>query len=412
MSKNNDNIFSVSYNYSGKKAVADIRFRPEMLTSDNSEYNPDIACFSAVLSMAGYDLPYGTMPIEEAGIFRFLTEIGMESIRFDTGTDSDEVDGIFASMHTETDGKSTALICICFVGSHHGQWYTNFESGTDKLHKSFEICGNNEYKKLEAYVNDVLKENERIVFLITGHSRGGAIAGIIASRLVRDEKYADSSDVFAYTFASPAYVRITESNENPNCIFNFINEEDFVVRCMPEKWGYTRYGTTISLPNSSNSVTYDEILKKANSYYSGYTAGNMFYPFKKGTKAVDKVANSICVNVPDIKGYYNKKFRTPAGKMSLEEFFQKSLCVVTAEISDPEKSKPGTMLLLKSSALRFRSSPVIRTVSDFFIIYEGLSGAVKGNLFRNYFSSTHDMCTYCALLMAVTENDKEQNYEV
>lgn len=409
MSQSRVRTYQAKYEYSGKEAGADIRFSPEFYNADNSVYSSDIACFSAALCMVGYDLPWAEKKPEETGIYKILSEMGMESVRFDVGTGREEVDGIFACLHTRIGGVPSVLVCACFVGSHHGQWYANFEAGTGKLHKGFEICEENEYKKLLSYIREVCRENERTVLHISGHSRGGATAGIIAKHLMSDGIYAAPSDVFAYTFAAPAYIRLDSENENVKGIFNFINREDFVVRCMPEKWGYTRYGTAVVLPGTDCRENYGEVLTRANSYYSRFTAGDIYYPFKNGTKAVTKVVNSICESVPDINSYYSLKFRTPAGKLSLEEYFQKSLCVVTAEVSDPEKSKPGTMLLLKSSLMRFRTAPVIRAVSDFFIIFEGLSGVVKGNLFRNYFSSTHDMCTYCALLMADTE--KESNNE-
>lgn len=65
-------------------------------------------------------------------------------------------------------------------------------------------------------------------FVLTGFSRGAAVANILASRLI--DKGVQESNVFAYTFACPDTVNNVSSEVNAGygSIFNIANAEDFI----------------------------------------------------------------------------------------------------------------------------------------------------------------------------------------
>ncbi|MGN0241440.1 MAG: hypothetical protein ACI4CS_07115, partial [Candidatus Weimeria sp.] len=70
------------------------------------------------------------------------------------------------------------------------------------------------------------------IFWVTGHSRGVAVADIMAKRL--SDTYGKSA-VYAYTFASP---KVTKSREKDTSrytnIYNYINPDDLVTTLPPE----------------------------------------------------------------------------------------------------------------------------------------------------------------------------------
>jgi len=91
--------------------------------------------------------------------------------------------------------------------------------------------------------------------LITGHSRGAAIANLLAADLNRPEhKVAEQEDIYAYTFASPnvakeSFIKSQGANRN---IWNFVNPLDIVPQIpFANNWGYGKFGETVTLPADS-----------------------------------------------------------------------------------------------------------------------------------------------------------------
>ncbi|MGM9681342.1 MAG: hypothetical protein ACI3XR_07550 [Eubacteriales bacterium] len=75
----------------------------------------------------------------------------------------------------------------------------------------------------------------------TSHRRGGAIANIVAAKLIDQGK-----SVYAYTFAAPNTTEASTANATKyDCIFNIVNSDDFITYfpC----WSFTRYGRTASI---------------------------------------------------------------------------------------------------------------------------------------------------------------------
>ena len=91
--------------------------------------------------------------------------------------------------------------------------------------------------------------------LITGHSRGAAIANLLAADLNRPEhKVAEQENIYAYTFASPnvakeSFIKSQGANQN---IWNFVNPLDIVPQIpFVNNWGYGKFGETVTLPADS-----------------------------------------------------------------------------------------------------------------------------------------------------------------
>lgn len=399
--------FSLDYTNFKRKAHADISFSPEMFSENSINYSHDIAVLSSQLTMIGYDLPSSERPnIEDCGLYTVLSALGFHNLETHSETGRNEIDCSFSILDAVIGGEDARIVFVCLVGSRGGQWYENFDSGRAPLHKGFAECEGFVYAALEKYLDKLDNSGKRIKFLISGHSRGGATSDLLAAHLIKDEKYARAEDIFAYTFATPASYKGDETKEERfKRIFNFINDEDFVTRCMPSEWGYERYGISFSLPNKANSADFSAILPMVNKYYAQYTDGKEYHPFKKSTKTVDKLMKKLSKAVPDIDSYYDKKFKCLENEYSAKEYFFKSLCAVTAEPGGSKENKDGTKLLLDTLLKRHKCAGVFKAIADFFVIYEGLSGATGGKLSDVYFSLGHDVCTYCAFMSAISEKD-------
>lgn len=389
------------YNW-GKKVRSEAAFDVSLLAADSSIYSNKLARFSALLTMTGYNLPWTAVPEKDSGMYKCLIEsLGMDNIEFCTQTKSDEVDLSVASGTAMLEGEEIHVVFLCLVGSHHGQWYNNFDCGTGEIHQGFAQCDRFAYVKLINHLEKFCSDGRRIKLLITGHSRGGATAGFVAKHVIDEEKFVKAEDVFAYSFASPSYTKEKDrGNKKYHGIKNIINDEDFITQCIPKKWGYGRYGLTYSMPNIENCSSFSEILRSVRSLYYIYTNGKKYSPYKKGPASVRKLVGVMGSNVCTVDDYYNRMFRSVEGYMTLKDYFSKSLCTVAAECDNPEKSKAGMDLLIKTFTGRNGSSPLFKSFADFFVKYEGLSGATKGKISKDYFSQAHDINTYCAFMTA------------
>ena len=70
---------------------------------------------------------------------------------------------------------------------------------------------------INRYINVFLSDKTDLVYWITGHSRGAALANILSAKLVDN-----GNNVFAYTFATPSTTISSSMNDSKyNCIFNY-----------------------------------------------------------------------------------------------------------------------------------------------------------------------------------------------
>lgn len=107
------------------------------------------------------------------------------------------------------------------------QWLSNLEvlpaNSNSTYHQGFSRAAEYAYEQLENFLN---KNNNKIYgekrFWITGHSRGAAVANLLASRLT--EQYSKKR-VYAYTFATP---NVTKKKNGYSNIVNFCNQRDIV----------------------------------------------------------------------------------------------------------------------------------------------------------------------------------------
>ena len=173
-----------------------------------------------------------------------------------TGTDT-----IACSFTSKKIGDSTLVAVAVRSGGYGAEWASNLTLGSKGDHFGFNDASNKVYEYLADYVNS-RNITGKVKFWITGFSRGGATANLLAAKL---DNTIDShpkityskEDVYAYTFATPAGA--VKSN-NPhskkyNNIFNIINFHDLVPLVAPSQtgWSFDRYGITKVLPFSEST---------------------------------------------------------------------------------------------------------------------------------------------------------------
>ena len=237
-----------------------------LFSHQSSEYNHELATFAAELSELAYGLSERNITFNNDRISYFLGTRGFHYQTFNYQSETDQVrrqptDTVAHSIAHQSimvNGESRNLIvvtirgtveegCILPVLTHVAvcgsvDWHGNRNIGSGDNHQGFQLAMENVLSHLNAYVQNVpeLRANSREnIILVTGHSRGGAVANLLANTLnigrspnsiTNDINFVRRQYVFAYTFGSPESTLIPNQNvpNSNNNIFNIMNTRDKV----------------------------------------------------------------------------------------------------------------------------------------------------------------------------------------
>jgi len=233
------------------------------------------------------------------------------------------------------DGKMAVVIAVRGTGS--GEWPLNMDlmpSGDYSLNyaENFFLAAQDVLDTHAAYLDGLSSP----VFLVTGHSRGAAVANILGAQLT-DRFGAD--DVYVYTFATPRTVRgAYPSYEN---IFNVINPADIVTYLPLPQWGFARYGVDLPLPVDDADAG---LLAEVESAYNARSdASGPFLTPQGGSAAALTLINAMAELMPELSGNYTLRHalaHTGAAEddedgMTAAEFF---LMVFDGRLSSQDQS--------------------------------------------------------------------------
>jgi len=213
----------------------------------SNAYNHAIATLAAEMSFLAYRPDEMDMRLRELHM-RYIWHgdySGVQTVAY-----------TFATREIEREGGTYNLIIVAIRGTYDGRlirdWLSNLQLIGDPLfaesyHFGFRMSQLNLYSNLQNYLgflnsHGVHLYRERTIFLITGHSRGGAVANILGAQLNRETVLALSENIYTYTFASPRVIASGNLDWHDN-IFNIINQRDWQTPNVPP-W-MSRYGTDL-----------------------------------------------------------------------------------------------------------------------------------------------------------------------
>lgn len=176
----------------------------------------------------------------------------------------DSIGAVAANKSIAVDGVDYTLIALAVRGGgYESEWAGNFTVGEIGDHQGFSGARDQVLK----FLNDYVRENGitgKIKLWITGYSRGGATANMVAGAI--DEGKVsfpgcsfELKDMYAYTFEAPAGVWKKNTKRSIyNNIFNVINLSDPVPMVAPLEWSFSRYGIDRRLPNMETHEDYED----------------------------------------------------------------------------------------------------------------------------------------------------------
>lgn len=217
--------------------------------------------------------------------------VGAESAPGDSPA---SLSGAASSSKTAADGsaaeaRAKTLVLVSIRGSYGSEWLSNLavlgEDGSrsaadstasgdasslsvdaapsDDGHPGYTEAAREVREAVDARIRSAHAAGDDVEVLLVGHSRGGAIANLVAASALDDLAAVQDGSapqslpslragdrVRAYTFASPGTTTASDAGDaRYGSIFNIVNPADIMVSLPPSSWGYARYGRDMELPS-------------------------------------------------------------------------------------------------------------------------------------------------------------------
>jgi len=282
-----------------------VKWDEHFFASPSEKYNHLLAKLSMGLSAAAYPAEMSYTGDEAFFIQNMLTQMDMENIisfNYNRNNivnyfgDGDSVGYTFATKKILLPDGEHDLYIIAIRGSYKNEWFSNFRLGTEHTHIGFKIAAQELLQNFSTYYAYTGGSNSKI--LVTGHSRGAAVANLVAKELSDGGSYSftNRSNMFAYTFATPNVSKLAIDTELIyNNIFNIIHYDDFVTVMPLRAWGFGRYGVTLEFPRSKETLLKQAFYDLTGTKFVGYN----------GDQEVDQFEDNLWRLAPTPGSYYD-----------------------------------------------------------------------------------------------------------
>lgn len=270
--------YGALFSQPGHQVSSDVAWDDEWLFADPTAYNHGLARACAVLSAvanaqsAYYQQGSGSRAYmqEALGALGFR-DVDSSSYRYRSEV-VDEVSGVVDGsvdvvaytiatkrVTSRETGAERYVVAVVVRGSYGSEWVSNAnlapapgESGED--HLGFSRAADEVARAVERRVAQ-LPAGSEVAYLTCGHSRGGAVANLLAARLPAGPSQpagsAHPATTYCYTFAAPACTTAERAGASAHDnVFNVVNPSDLVPILPLASWGYRRYGRDVVLPGA------------------------------------------------------------------------------------------------------------------------------------------------------------------
>ena len=220
------------------------------------------------------------------------SDVEIKTAKYDTNGEIKYVVGDNEIEYTHNEGeeaikKKTKLIAIKSIDAG----FDNIERIGKNDRKSEYRVNNHELFEglaLEIYKRECLNDDKDTVYWVTGYNTGGAVANILAARLI-DDINKKTKNIYAYTFGAPNTVynnldidnKVNSIEKKYASIFNVINMSDIYAFLPLQNFGWSKYGV-IAYINEKNekidsNVDYNHEKKSIEDGISDILKGNEEY---------------------------------------------------------------------------------------------------------------------------------------
>lgn len=275
-------VLTDSYSYSDK-----------WFTLDPAVENKGLALLSMQLVSAAVDTDADGLGGDMLG------KLGFDDIGFfgDSDLDVRDCNYTYGARRLDDGSMLVAVAIQSYAFDRNGKikgWPQNFEVNGDTAEGEHYALN----KAAEAVIPDIIKlaGDGDVRYWITGQSRGGALAGLLAAKLP-DVLGSRNKGIYAYTFESPCVVQPKDDNERARFesdyryIHNYVCTDDLVTIIPP--WGMVRYGVDHILNTEEADSRLQEELGKLGSSQKVPEGYNREAAQKKAEAVLDALLKGI-----------------------------------------------------------------------------------------------------------------------
>jgi len=220
-------------------------------------YHPSLATMSMALSMSAFVESSNDLSTPTQNDVSLLNQIGFYHIETYHSLDN-AINILTAHRDIAVNDKHYTLLMVNIQSEIHGPVISaDFSPSQTRYHEEFRQVAEAGLSFLVAYINrNQHCFREDIKIWITGFSRGGAVANLMAAWILMAEEIAgvpvNNRHIYAYTFNAPRVVQtnnIYRLNEGYNfSIHNVLIPADLVTWVASPALGFVRYGADRILP--------------------------------------------------------------------------------------------------------------------------------------------------------------------
>lgn len=310
----------------GRSSVAGISLEFDedwLLYGSGFEYSHGLARLACLLS----DSAYADVASDADGnlLRENYRRLGVESGAMEFNYDVDYSNSIWGNDQCASSfafleaggaaGRRRNIVFAVLRGTpfNSNEWLSNLninDAGEtqNEMHKGFALAASVARTQLISFMLRHRIDPTETRILITGHSRGAAVANLLSALLLED-RFFDDGAIFTYTFASP------NTTTDPGVhggkygfIWNIVNPEDIVPAVPLNRggWHFTKYGRTRAFISraSVDAEDFDRIyLPRVSGVYAGIS-GRGYAPFTTGPLVPILVSRIFESLASDVDKYY------------------------------------------------------------------------------------------------------------
>ena len=388
--------------------------------ADAMAYNHDLATLSMAFAGAAYDYNNASASLDNMRFSNskfYYYDSNAANVEVSKKLDSKaDTTGFSLSYKTiSVGGKAKKLVCVLISGTRGDEWYSNmnFRNKADSEYDAAYATGfHKSSKRVMSYLNKYIAKTlpdvkaEDIRFLVTGHSRGAAVANLVGAALNDSGNYS-KSHIYTYTFATPNVSTKAKYGGYEN-IFNVCNPEDFVTKIPLRDWGYKRFGKTIDLPSKKNTSSYKSILATVKQKYQAMTSekydafadsGNRTDRFSKDIYKAARSADEALTKKNIFKPCYSPLLGSAAYAFTEKTTIQ--YFNMLADYLSSSKTAGEKLALMRDFGVNFKTmESEYQPITEYLITYNVLTDKlpfINGSLF-----GAHSQPTYYSWMKKLT----------
>ncbi len=373
-------------------------------SGDPEERNDSLALISMQLCAAAVD-------DEENGTgAQFLGKLGFEDIHFENFT-SEGPDDCAYTWAKKRAGGSTLIAVIVQSASFDDKikakgWKQNFTVNGDTAAGQHDGFSRAEKSVLDDICALSTGEGGDVKYWITGHSRGGALANLIACDIPGEvlHLYGTKPSVFAYTFEAPA--NTDNASDTPGYIHNYRAYDDIVTMVPPAAWGMGISGRQYDIKTEETDAKVDEELEKL-----GSSSRLPDDPSAGGELADTLIQKLVSDRIPDREHYTavnTEQFTMPDGRLITVEYTPQDAFIKLMDIIYGEDK-------ISTKGLGERLQEAVSFIEKYvcgYLTEKGMLDGTAEDSWALYYQAAEGLCDFLAPEEGELPFDADDAYKI